>query len=78
MAFAVAADEELAYTGYFWPGYSSMGCQWITTDPLFIGNRNTMTMGLGYPGLIEGTSIPDNRNDPRILEIFRADGKLIE
>lgn len=78
--FAVSADGEVIYTGYFWPAYSSAMCEWIVIDPLLLmwGGKNTMHLELGYPGLIEGTVIPDERNNERILEIFRRDNKLIE
>jgi hypothetical protein len=76
--FGVAADGELIYTGYFWPSYSSLICQWITIDPLLIGMDNGFHVRLGYPGQIDGVDIPDRRNDPRILEIFRSYGKLVE
>ena len=35
-------------------------------------------MEMGYPGPVVDSFVPDKRNDPHILEIFRADGKLIE
>lgn len=78
IAFAVTADDELIYTGYFVPLYSSASVQWIVIDPLFWRLDNRMYVELGYPGLIEGSVIPDHRNDPRILDIFRRDGKLVE
>lgn len=77
-AFAVFANNELIYTGYFWAGFSSSSCQWIVTDPMHLPLSDEMKMNLGYPGQIDGIFIPDNRNDPRILAIFRKDGKLIE
>jgi hypothetical protein len=76
--FGVTADGALVYTGYFWPGYSSLSCQWIVIDPLFWMGGNSLRVELGYPGLLEGAEIPDLRNDPRILDIFRRDGKLVE
>ncbi len=76
--FGVTAGGELIYTGYFWPAYSSLGCQWIIIDPLFFRGENKLVVELGYPGQIDGVAIPDHRNDPRILEIFRRDGKLVE
>ena len=78
--FAVTADQEVIYTGYFWPGYSSAMCEWIVIDPLLLiwREKNTMWLELGYPGLIEGTVIPDERNNEKILNIFRRDNKLIE
>ena len=79
LAFAIKADNKLIYTGYFWPGYSSAMCNWIVIDPtmLSIGN-NELKIRLGYPGQVEGTAIPDKRNNEQILDIFRRDNKLIE
>jgi len=78
LPFAVVADDQLIYTGYFWPAYSSASCQWIVIDPLMLHGDNELWVELGYPGLIEGTVIPDERNHTLILDIFRRDGKLIE
>jgi hypothetical protein len=77
LAFAVKVDNESIYTGYFWPSYSSMSCDWVVIDP-YIGDDNEMQVRLGYPGPTQGIIIPDNRNDPRLLEVFRKDGKLLE
>lgn len=78
IAFAIKANNKLIYTGYFWPGYSSMSCDWITIDPVGIEFQGNGYVNMGYPGPPPAVSIPDKRNDPRILEIFRKDGKLIE
>jgi len=78
IAFAIKADRELVYSGYFWPGYSSMSCDWVTIDPMSIAYSGTCAVRLGYPGATNGVIIPDKRNDPRILDIFRRDNKLIE
>ncbi|MCK5823367.1 MAG: hypothetical protein KAG95_05145 [Bacteroidales bacterium] len=79
VAFAIKANNDLIYTGYFWPGYSSAGCNWVVIDPIVsLSLHNELRVKLGYPGQIQGTIIPDNRNDVRILEIFRRDNKLIE
>lgn len=77
MPFAVTIDKEIVYTGYFWYSFSSSIVDWITIDPLFLSMNNTMRVSLGYPGLIQGDYIPDNRNDQRILDRLRRDGKLI-
>ena len=76
--FGVAVDGELIYTGYFWPSYSSLGCQWITVDPILASMDHGFRVRLGYPGQLDDAEIPDRRNDPRILDIFRRDGKLLE
>lgn len=75
IAFALIADRELIYTGYFWPSYSSAVCEWVTIDPLQLFSGNTLTVNLGYPG--EWPGVPDRRNDPRLLEILERDNKLI-
>ncbi|MGE5457383.1 MAG: hypothetical protein ACM3RX_03430 [Methanococcaceae archaeon] len=76
--FAVTIDKEIIYTGYFWYGYSSASVGWVTIDPLNYSGRNQLRVSLGYPGLIIGDYIPDNRNDCRILNLLMRDGKLKE
>jgi hypothetical protein len=76
LAFAVVANDEVIYTGYFWPSYSSASYQWIVIDPLMIFGDNELKVALGYPGLMDGAYIPDERNNEKILDIFRRDGKL--
>ena len=78
IAFAVTANEEVVYTAYFVPSYSSVSIQWIVIDPVFWHLSNRMHVKLGYPGQIEGSVIPDLRNDERILKIFRRDRNLVE
>lgn len=72
--FAIKAYNNLVYTGYFWPGYSSASCDWITMDPMSIGNK--IYVRLGYPGLSQGQTIEDKRNDKRIIQLFKEDNKL--
>ena len=76
--FALVANQEIIYTGYFWSSFSSAICPWLTIDPLFAEISGELRVELGYPGLMEGMSIPDHRNDERILSILRHDRKLIE
>ena len=75
LPFALKANNELIYTGYFWPSYSSASCAWVIIDPIMMQD-NQLKVQLGYPGQFEGQSIPDKRNDERILSIFRKDKKL--
>ncbi len=76
--FALTVDDEIIYTGYFWAGFSSMGCNWIIIDPLDYTGENKLRVELGYPGLIEGDIIPDKRNDSRIINTLKKDNKLVE
>ena len=78
MPFALTVDNKIIYTGYFWAGYSSMGCDWITIDPLDYSRKNKLSVKLGYPGLVLGDSIPDKRNDSIIISILKQDKKLID
>ena len=77
-AFAIKVDNELIYTGYFVPGYSSRLYAWNIIDPImssFSGEcfvRRISFQGGSQP------SYGDKRNDPRILDAFRTAGKLIE
>ena len=77
-AFAVTVDDSVIYTGYFWAGFSSTGCDWVTTDIIDYSNDNNLTINLGYPGLMLGDNIPDKRNDKKILDVFKNDNKLID
>lgn len=77
-AFAIKANNELIYTGYFWPSYSSASCDWVIIDPIMFTPANEMKVVIGYPGgLMPGQVVPDNRNDKRIVEIFGRDNKLV-
>jgi len=77
-AFALTVDNEIIYTGYFWPGFFSSTCIWIVIDPLILDVSNALKVQLGYPGTLDGVTIPDYRNDNRIISVFRKDSKLIE
>jgi hypothetical protein len=74
--FAVVIDEKVIYTGYFWCGFSSATVDWVTIDPLNYSGKNQFKVSLGYPELIRGDYIPDNRNDDRIIDLLRRDNKL--
>jgi hypothetical protein len=76
LPFAIKANGTLIYTGYFWPSYSSASCNWIVIDPFQASISNQLHVELGYPGLHQGQTVPDKRNDNRIVEIFQHDHKL--
>ena len=77
-AFAIKANGELIYTGYFVPGFSSRLWFWNVIDPIMTSYngechvRRVVLQGGDQP------VYPDKRNDPRILAIFWRDHKLIE
>lgn len=76
--FAMVANEKIIYTGYFWAAFSSAICPWLTIDPIHAQYAGELHLQLGYPALMEGMSIPDRRNDERILRILQHDKKLID
>lgn len=76
--FVLVADKEYIYTGYFWASYSSSICPWLTIDPIHAQYAGELRIELGYPWMMEDMSIPDRRNDERILGILRQDRKLID
>ena len=78
LAFALKANEKIIYTGYFVPCYSSAICNWVVIDPTGIELNNKMSVRLGYPGLPDGTIIPDKRNNELFIAILKRDNKLIE
>ena len=78
IAFAIKANGEIIYTGYFWPLYLSSTCDWVYIDPILTSFDNKMEVCLGYPGPIPEQAIPDKRNDSRIIKIFKGDHKLVE
>ncbi|MEN6618439.1 MAG: hypothetical protein ABFC28_02925 [Rikenellaceae bacterium] len=76
IAFAIKANNVLIYSGYFWPSYSSASCDWVVIDPIMVDINNELKVEMGYPGLLPEGTIPDKRNDQRILDIFESDHKL--
>ncbi len=74
--FAVKANNEIIYTGYFWPEYSSQIVNWVVASPILAESDGILKVELGYPASVVDEPIPDNRNDSRIIDIFKRDGKL--
>jgi hypothetical protein len=76
LPFAIKANNEIVYTGYFWPSVSSAICDCIVIDPMMLYAGNKIHVQLGYPGLFEHMKIDDKRNDTRIISILKKDRKL--
>jgi hypothetical protein len=72
--FVIKANYVIIYSGYFWPSFSSATCDWTIIDPIMIDFHKGLKVELGYPWPWE--SVPDRRNDQRILDIFSSDHKL--
>jgi hypothetical protein len=76
--FGIMVNNELIYTGYFWPSNSSMSCDWIVIDPIFLFSDNKLKVNLGYASSIPLSEIPDRRNDPKLLSVFRVNRRLVK
>lgn len=73
-AFSLTINKQIIYSGYFMPGYSSMGMDWIAIDPLSFDSK--IRVSLGYPGDRPQLQSRDPRNDIRIISYLRKDNKL--
>lgn len=70
--FAVTVNRQIIYSGYFIPGFSSMGADWYSIDPLALQRKLRVT--LGYP--VDQVKNQDLRNDLRIITLLIKDHKL--
>ncbi len=77
-AFVIKANGELIYTGYFVPEYSLRLWFWNLIDPIIPSYNGECYVSRVVLQGGDQPAYPDKRNDPRILEIFRRDHKLIE
>ncbi|MDX9948381.1 MAG: hypothetical protein RBS38_13545 [Bacteroidales bacterium] len=73
-AFSLTINKHIIYSGYFMPGYSSLGLDWISIDPLAFDSKIRVT--LGYPVDWPQFQGPDPRNDSRLINYLRKDNKL--
>lgn len=71
--FAVTVNKEIIYFGINMPGTMSSSCDHsITVSPF----GDQLWVRLGYPGLMAGTVIDDQRNNPKLVGALRSQGKL--
>lgn len=73
----VAVDKQLIYYSVYFPIYFNSICDKSIVWDFNLDASNGITMKLGYPGMIQGSSITDNRNDPTILATLKSQGKLL-
>ena len=72
--FAITINREIVYSGYLVPGYSSTGCGWYCIDPLAFNCRLKIT--LGYPAGTDQLQGEDQRNNSKLIDFLKEDGKL--
>ena len=76
MPFAVTVDRQVIYYGFFKPNISSSSCDHSITMDLDWPSPNKISLKLGYPGQLQGVTIDDKRNDPKLIATLRQQGKL--
>ena len=74
--FAVTVDKDVIYFGIFKHGYSSSSCSQSITMQVDWGAENKIYMGLGYPGLTQGITVDDQRNNSKLISSLEKQGKL--
>ncbi|RLD84709.1 MAG: hypothetical protein DRJ10_00435 [Bacteroidetes bacterium] len=86
--FAIVVENQIIYTGYFVSPLSSVIYDWLVIspdfncDPLYSPIKNKIVVDIGYPSgnldVLRDWDIPDNRNDDRLIHIFKRDNKLVD
>lgn len=74
--FAVTVDKQVVYYGILKKSISSASCDHSITMNTDFLSGNKIAMILGYPGPIEGVTIDDQRNNPKLVTTLQAQGKL--
>jgi hypothetical protein len=74
--FAITVDKKVIFFGIYMPLYMSSTCAHsITMYEMGIPDKEVF-FELGYPGLMQGVTIDDQRNNDLIIQAFRKQGKL--
>lgn len=74
--FAVTVDRKVIYYGFFKPGTSSSSCDYSVTMDITWSAGNKIVLRLGYPAVIDGIDIDDQRNNSWLLGTLEKQGKL--
>ena len=74
--FGVTVDRQVIYYGIFKQSYSSSSCDNSIIMGLGLSTENKISLNLGYPGLIQGVTIDDQRNNAKLLATLKSQGKL--
>jgi hypothetical protein len=75
-SFAVTVDRKVIYYGFFKPSISSSSCDHSITMDLDRTSGNKIDLRLGYPSLMQGVTIDDERNNSKLIATLRNQGKL--
>jgi hypothetical protein len=77
-SFLVCVNKQVIYSGAFWTPISSYAYSGITIwKPLIPRDTNIIKLELGYPPS-SFYKDEDLRNDPRVIQSLKQDGKLVQ
>jgi hypothetical protein len=74
--FAITVDKQVIYYGIFKQYYSSSSCDHSIIMGLGLTAEKTIILNLGYPGLLQGVAINDQRNNAKLIATLDNQGKL--
>ncbi len=74
--FAVTVNKVVIYYGIFKQYYSSSSCDNSIIMNIDLISENTIELNLGYPGLLQGVTIDDQRNNATLIATLESQGKL--
>jgi hypothetical protein len=74
--FAITVDHKVIFIGIFMPSFMSSTCEHSITMDLHNISEKEVYLRLGYPGLMQGVNIEDQRNNDLIINALKNQGKL--
>ena len=74
--FAVTVDKQVVYYGLFIPSIWSNSCYHSIIMTNDIWSRDKINIRLGYPGELPTEKMLDERNNTRLLDRLKIQGKL--
>jgi hypothetical protein len=73
--FAITIDGIVFFYGFYNPFILSSSCEHSISMDADSGGENKIVLRLGYPGLLIGTVIDDQRNNTKLMSVLKAQGK---
>lgn len=73
--FAVVLNDEVIFYGFYNSSFLSSSCEHSISLDADSGGDNKIILRLGYPGLLSGVIIDDERNNITLINTLKAQGK---
>lgn len=74
---AIVIDKQVLYYSIYFPMYFSSSCDKSIVWDFSLDQSLGIIMKLGYPGLMQGVNITDDRNNEKLILTLKKQGKLI-